>query len=205
MPDRGILKFRHHDFGAISGHDENLIRAGLGTGIGQWCQTSKQWDYNNPEEANISETVDGKRITPKIDLEENAPESKDGDENIPETAEDENSHTSDAGIQTEDNHSEQMGEQTCMKAGHFKPAPTIEEARLALEDLKKILKLQHTNPGYKDPQLDLLFGSQLEGMKQFLWMYINPQSTTHGKWQAASLKTANSLQRKPGHAQKLWE
>ena len=43
------------------------------------------------------------------------------------------------------------GEQTRTKVGHFIPAPTIDKARPALENLKNILKTQCTGPGYKDP------------------------------------------------------
>jgi hypothetical protein len=42
-------------------------------------------------------------------------------------------------------------------------------------------------------------------MKQFLWAYVNPQSTSHGHWQAASLQTANAFERKPAHARTLQE
>ena len=42
-------------------------------------------------------------------------------------------------------------------------------------------------------------------MKQFLWTYVNPQSTVYNKWTAASLHTANYLEKKPYHAQLLRE
>jgi hypothetical protein len=52
----------------------------------------------------------------------------------------------------------------------------------ALEDLKKILKpLQWTGKGYKDPELDLVFRARLEGMRQFMWTYINPNCGLTGR------------------------
>ena len=83
-------------------------------------------------------------------------------------------------------------------------APANDEVTLALEDLKKILHPpQNAEKGYKDPELDLLFRSHLEGMRQFMWTYINPNSGTMGKWQGSSFKTADRLQKGPAHAQKL--
>jgi hypothetical protein len=62
--------------------------------------------------------------------------------------------------------------------GTFSPPPTIDEVVLALQDIKKILKPpRKTGPGYKDPELDLMFW-WLEDMRQFMWMYINPNSGT---------------------------
>src|SRR5882762_6660682 len=34
-------------------------------------------------------------------------------------------------------------------------------------------------------------------MKQFMWTYINPNSGLTGRWMAASLKTADNLQKGP--------
>ena len=88
--------------------------------------------------------------------------------------------------------------------GTFSPLPTIDEVALALQDIKKILKPpQKTGPGYKDPELDLMFQRQLEDMRQFMWTYINPDLGTWGQWQAASLSTANNLEKGLGHAWKL--
>jgi hypothetical protein len=88
--------------------------------------------------------------------------------------------------------------------GTFMHLPTVDKVVLALEDIKKILKPPWlTGRGYKDPELDLLFRSHLEGMQQFMWTYINPNSGVMGHWQASSLKTANDLQRGPAHAWKL--
>ena len=90
--------------------------------------------------------------------------------------------------------------------GEFAFVLTIEEVTSALEDLKRILKLpRHVGKGYKDPGLDLVFRSRLEGMKLFMWTYINPNSGFAGRWTASSLHTANCLQRGPSHAQTLCE
>ncbi|KAG1722117.1 hypothetical protein EDB19DRAFT_1645998 [Suillus lakei] len=42
-------------------------------------------------------------------------------------------------------------------------------------------------------------------MKQFLWVYVDPQSSAYGKWTMASLLTAKALERKPAHSQVLRE
>ena len=58
--------------------------------------------------------------------------------------------------------------------GMFVFAPGIEEVMSALEDLKKIFKPpRHAGKGYRDPGLDLVFRARLEGMRQFMWTYIN--------------------------------
>jgi len=66
---------------------------------------------------------------------------------------------------------------------------------------------QQTQKGYKDPKLDLVFRAWLEGMSQFMWTYINPNSGLMGHWTTSSLHTADCLQRGPLHAQSLrdWE
>ena len=60
-----------------------------------------------------------------------------------------------------------------------------------------------TGRGHKDPELDNLFRGRLEGMRQFMWTYINPQSGATGQWKAASLKTANNLEKGDSHTKKL--
>jgi hypothetical protein len=40
-------------------------------------------------------------------------------------------------------------------------------------------------------------------MKQFMWAYINPKSGYTGQWQAASLKTADNLEKGPALAKNL--
>jgi hypothetical protein len=78
-----------------------------------------------------------------------------------------------------------------------------------LDNLKKLLRplwASHAeHGGYKDPGLDFYLRTRLEEMKQFLWIYVNPQSTEYNKWTAASLCTANNLEKKPYHARILRE
>ena len=88
--------------------------------------------------------------------------------------------------------------------GPFAPPPTIEEVTSAHMDLQQILKPpHHSGRGYKDPEFDHLFQHRLEGMKQFMWVYINLKSGFTGKWQAASLKTADNLEKGPALAKNL--
>ena len=80
--------------------------------------------------------------------------------------------------------------------GLFAPLSTIEEVALAHGDLQQILKLpRHSGRGYKDLEFDQLFQYHLEGMKQFMWAYINPKSGYTGQWQATLLKTADNLEK----------
>lgn len=79
--------------------------------------------------------------------------------------------------------------------------PSIEEALLALGDLRRILKPPRvTGKGYKDPDLKTVLRQRLEGMSQLLWTYCDPQSPTYGKWIAASVRVAGALQKKPRYA-----
>jgi hypothetical protein len=89
--------------------------------------------------------------------------------------------------------------------GFFKPPPTAEEAQSAFNDIKRILKPPKKTAGYKDPDLDSVFRQRLEGMKQFLWAYLDHQSSACGKWTMASLLTARALERKPAHSRVLRE
>ena len=41
--------------------------------------------------------------------------------------------------------------------GFFKPPPTVEEAQLALDDIKRILRPPKKTAGYEDPGLDSVF------------------------------------------------
>ena len=53
--------------------------------------------------------------------------------------------------------------------GPFEPPPTIDVARLALADIKLVLKPNRdTGAGYKDPGIDLLMQGRLDLMKLFL-------------------------------------
>ena len=80
--------------------------------------------------------------------------------------------------------------------GPFAPPLTIEEVALAHADLQQILKPPcRSGRGYKDPEFNHLFQHCLEGMKQFMWVYINLKSGFTGKWQAALLKTADNLEK----------
>jgi len=82
----------------------------------------------------------------------------------------------------------------------------VDKVRLACTDLQNILKPQQaTGKGYVDPELNELFKSRLLSMKQFMWTYINPDSETTGHWIAASLKTANDLEKGPILAKKVRE
>ena len=90
--------------------------------------------------------------------------------------------------------------------GSFLFPPTRDEARLAMEDIKLILNPpRKKGPGHVDPELDLLFRGRLEGMRLFLWAYINPNSATYGNWTASSIQTADMLERKPHFARRLRE
>jgi hypothetical protein len=89
--------------------------------------------------------------------------------------------------------------------GFYKPSPTVEEAHLAFNDIKRILRPPKKTAGYQDSKLDSVFRHRLEGMKQFLWVYVDPQSLAYGKWTMASLLTAKALERKPAHSRVLHE
>ncbi|KAF7969760.1 hypothetical protein HWV62_11377 [Athelia sp. TMB] len=90
--------------------------------------------------------------------------------------------------------------------GTFLPAPGLLDAKSALEDLKRILRPpRKSGPGYEDPKLDPMFRERLEGMKQLLWTYIDPESLTYNQWQAASLRTSRSLGWSVYRARKLRE
>jgi hypothetical protein len=105
--------------------------------------------------------------------------------------------------------SENIGASSAGPSGMFIASPSLNEAQLALDNLKKILHPPRTSHaehgGYKDPSLDSYLRTRLEEMKQFLWTYVNPQSTVYNKWTAASLHTANYLEKKPYHARLLRE
>jgi len=87
--------------------------------------------------------------------------------------------------------------------GFFKPPPSDEETQLAFNDIKRILHLPRKTAGYKDAKLDTVFHWRLEGMKQFLWTYIDPQSVAYRKWTMASLLTARALEQKPAYSRVL--
>jgi hypothetical protein len=49
------------------------------------------------------------------------------------------------------------GAQKYTVTGFYKPSPTIKEAQLAFDDLKRILRPPKKTAGYKDPGLDAVF------------------------------------------------
>lgn len=94
--------------------------------------------------------------------------------------------------------------QTHAPKSKFVDPLTIEEVTLAHADLLRVLKPpRKTGRGHKDPELDDFFKAHLEGMKQFMWTYINPKSSGTGQWKVASLKTADNLKKGQSHAKKL--
>ena len=54
--------------------------------------------------------------------------------------------------------------------------------------------------GYKASGLDDLLQERLLEMKQFLWVYIDPNSQSHGKWIMSSTAVVKSLEKEPWHA-----
>ena len=59
----------------------------------------------------------------------------------------------------------------------FQPPPSIKVAQDALDAIKKLLKPPRvTGGGYKASGLDDLLRERLLEMKQFLWVYIDPNS-----------------------------
>ena len=83
----------------------------------------------------------------------------------------------------------------------FQPPPSIKVAQDALDAIKKLLKPPRvTGGGYKASGLDDLLRERLLETKQFLWVYIDPNSQSHGKWIMSSMAVVKSLKKKPWHA-----
>jgi len=126
-------------------------------------------------------------------------EDADDNESIPEMqpgSDEDNDDESDTGS----NHEGEGEAQDNLRSTRWM-APTIINAKKAHEKIKGILKPPRTTGnGHKDPGLDLLLRSRLEGMSHFLWAYINPNSKTYNKWSASSLLTATALERGPWFA-----
>ena len=105
--------------------------------------------------------------------------------------------------------SESIGAASYRTTGTFIASPLLDDAQLALDNLKKRLHppwASHVQRGgYKDPGLDPYLRTGLKEMKQFLWTYVSPQSMQYNKWTAASLHTAKYLGKKPYHTQLLRE
>ncbi|KAI0289743.1 hypothetical protein BC826DRAFT_990766 [Russula brevipes] len=94
------------------------------------------------------------------------------------------------------------------KVGEFVFPPSVDEARAALEDLKKLLKPpREKGPGYRHHNFDELTYSRLEAMRGFLWKYVSGGDTASGtkRWTRASLETAQEHERGPHHARLLRE
>jgi hypothetical protein len=84
--------------------------------------------------------------------------------------------------------------------------PSIEAALAAHAQLDEIINPRRNNgKGHKDPNLDLLLRSHLEGMKRFLWNYTNTASRFYRKWIAASVDTARASEKGPWFARQLRE
>ena len=76
----------------------------------------------------------------------------------------------------------------------FQPLPSIKVAQDALDAMKKLLKPPRVTGGhYKASGLDDLLQERLLEMKRFLWVYIDPNSPSHGKWIMSSMAVAKSL------------
>lgn len=95
------------------------------------------------------------------------------------------------------------------KHGMYVPPPGIEDARCARRDLQKILKSnQKTGPGHVD--LDSTTRERLGQVCQFLWNYLDPDTTAHGgtagsSWKAASEQTAHAIGKGDYLARNLWK
>ena len=101
-----------------------------------------------------------------------------------------------------DLNAESCADATLPNEGCFVSPPTLEDARLALADIKKVLKPpRKTGKGYKDPKIDLVLRGRLELMKMFLWQYTDIESRVKGEkgktWIGASLSVAHAAKRGP--------
>lgn len=82
------------------------------------------------------------------------------------------------------------------REGKQRQAPTLDQAKAALKDLKNILDPpQKTGAGHKDPSLDLFVWKKVQGMVSMLNFYMIPHSQTYGKWGASALQTTVSMGR----------
>lgn len=86
------------------------------------------------------------------------------------------------------------------KHGAYSSPPGIQDARSAHEDLQKILKpkRQSGHGHWRDPGLNPIMRERLEQIHQFLWNYVDPDTTAQGgtarsSWKAASEQTAHML------------
>ena len=75
--------------------------------------------------------------------------------------------------------------------GHIQEAPSLYSAKLAVDDLKPILRPpRKTGPGYIDPELDHFVQIRIEGMQGFLNLYTDQKSATYGKWGPSAFQAA---------------
>ena len=73
-------------------------------------------------------------------------------------------------------------------------APTIVQAKSALQYLKKLLKPPwKTGPGHIDPNINPFICTWMEAMQAMLNFFTIKQSTTFGAWGTSSLQVAISL------------
>lgn len=82
----------------------------------------------------------------------------------------------------------------------------MEAACKAHANIKDILHPRRDNrKGYKDPRVDLLLRSWLEGMQRFLWTYTNINARLYNKWMVASLEATESVEWGWWYVRCLWE
>ncbi|KAF9506284.1 hypothetical protein BS47DRAFT_1399630 [Hydnum rufescens UP504] len=84
----------------------------------------------------------------------------------------------------------------------FLPAPSFNDAKSTLHDLQEILKPpQKTGPGYKDPELGLMYQGRLEMMVILLNLYIKSlkgcNGSTAAAWTHTSLIAAKAVGKGP--------
>ena len=73
-------------------------------------------------------------------------------------------------------------------------SPSIEEARLALNDIGVVLNPpRKKGPGYIDPKLDPFTQRRIKGIETILSLYTSPDSELYGRWGASSKHAAISM------------
>ena len=108
-------------------------------------------------------------------------------------------------IQVDDKTEEEMTFN--LKPRVYKFAPTKEDAYAAFSDITNILKPpRKKGRGYKNPGLDNVTRTHLEGMRMFLGAYIHLETDNpghHGNWMEASKMTVNMRCESKSHAVNL--
>jgi hypothetical protein len=90
------------------------------------------------------------------------------------------------------------------KVGSYAFSPSIEEARAAFEDIKKVLVPERKKGTRREHHnLDDLTHSRVMAMRKLLWKYVDKEDTK--SWIKASLETAHDHERGPHHARLLRE